>query len=206
MTAKHIVSIVKETGFNMATQNLISVIGSIVNVVKKGNAPAKYDVRDDTGQIVKLDMWVNNNNPKGQELYSMLTQGETYNFSWYEKTNGLDPQKVDKYISAAYKIEQPVQQQIPDPLSEFIDDKPKSTDYIDVVGQTMTTLDNTGFSIVSQVAGKITSELLDKSGFLTGMQPSEIAVHFDQLHYSVIKRMLCTHSPDQWIKDGDGND
>ena len=206
MTAKHIVSIVKETGFNMATQNLISVIGSIVKVVKKGNAPAKYDVRDDTGQIVKLDMWVNNNNPKGQELYSMLTQGETYNFSCYEKPNGLDPQKIDKYISAAYKIEQPVQQQIPDPLSEFIDDKPKATDYIDVVGQTMATLDNTGFSITSQVAAYVTSDLLDKSGFLTGMQPSEIAVHFDQLHYSVIKSMLCTHSPDQWIKDGDGND
>jgi hypothetical protein len=195
----------------MATQNLISVIGSIVKVVKKGNAPAKYDVRDDTGQIVKLDMWVNNNNPKGMELYSILTEGETYNFSCYEKPNGLDPQKVDKYITAAYKIEQPVQQQIPETTYDQFDrdmkvDKQKATDYIDVVGQTMATLDNTGFSIVSQVAGKITSELLDKSGFLTGMQPSEIAVHFDQLHHSVIKSMLCTHSPDQWIKDGEGDD
>ena len=168
-------------------------------------------MRDDTGQIVKLDMWVNNNNPKGQELYSMLTQGETYNFSCYEKPNGLDPQKIDKYISAAYKIEQPVQQQIPETTYDQFDrdmkvDKPKATDYIDVVGQTMATLDNTGFSITSQVAAYVTSDLLDKSGFLTGMQPSEIAVHFDQLHYSVIKSMLCTHSPDQWIKDGDGND
>jgi len=192
----------------MATQNLTTytLIGTIKKASRQGNAPAKYDVLDDKGQIVKLDMWVNNNNPKGQELYSMLTQGETYNFSCYEKPNGLDPQKVDKYISAAYKIEQPVQQQIADPLSEFIDDKPKATDYIDVVGQTMATLDNTGFSITSQVAAYVTSDLLDKSGFLTGMQPSEIAVHFDQLHYSVIKSMLCTHSPDQWIKDGDTND
>ena len=192
----------------MATQNLTTytLIGTIKKASRQGNAPAKYDVLDDKGQIVKLDMWVNNNNPKGIELYSMLVEGETYNFTCYDKPNGRHPDRMDHYISAAYKIEQPVQQQIPDPLSEFIDDKPKPTDYIDVVGQTMATLDNTGFSITSQVAAYVTSDLLDKSGFLTGMQPSEIAVHFDQLHYSVIKSMLCTHSPDQWIKDGDGND
>ena len=189
----------------MATLNITTytLIGTIKNASRQGNAPAKYDVLDDKGQIVKLDMWVSN---KGIELYSMLVEGETYNFTCYDQVNRKYPDRMDHYISDAYKIEQPVQQQIPDPLSEFIDDKPKSTDYIDVVGQTMATLDNTGFSITSQVADYVTSDLLDKSGFLTGMQPSEIAVHFDQLHYSVIKSMLCTHSPDQWIKDGDGND
>ena len=194
----------------MATQNLTTytLIGTIKKASRQGNAPAKYDVLDDKGQIVKLDMWVSN---KGIELYSMLVEGETYNFTCYDQVNRKYPDRMDHYISDAYKIEQPVQQQIPETTYDQFDrdmkvDKPKATDYIDVVGQTMTTLDNTGFSIVSQVAGKITSELLDKSGFLTGMQPSEIAVHFDQLHYSVIKSMLCTHSPDQWIKDGDGND
>jgi len=154
----------------MATQNLVSTTGQVVNITPpEGNKPTKFDVKDMNGFLTEeLATW-------DDALGSQPKVGEIWQFDFTVVQNG---KYTNRTIKFAHKVEgnqqppaapvaQPVAQPTGDPLLEDfgLADKPTLDKSV------MNARDK---SIVRQVAFKGAIEVLALSDTLRGMGREDI--------------------------------
>ena len=155
----------------MATQNLVSTTGQVVNITPpEGNKPTKFDVKDMNGFLTEeLATW-------DDALGSQPKVGEIWQFDFTVVQNGKYTNRTIKFghkveggqqFPAAQPVAQPIAQPSSDPLMEEfgLADKPSLDKSV------MNARDK---SIVRQVAFKGAIEVLALSDTLRGMGREDI--------------------------------